>query len=413
MLSILTGPRQTGNLRLWTLGVCLAAVSAACDKVPLLAPPSSTIRLSATTTNVQANGTTEIRATVLEPSGTPVQNGTTVTFSTNLGAVSPAEARTVNGVAAAQFVGNGQSGKATLRAISGGAVSDPLELSVGAAAAGRVTVTASPNQIPAGGTSVITAIVNDTNGNPLSGVLVSFSTDAGSLLNSTDTTSSNGQARTSLTTTRDATVTANAGLTTTTGTSGTTTSAVSGSVKVTVGTLPDLTIAASGSPTEGQAVTFTIGVTGSATTETFQSLFVDFGDGTNSGPLSGSSQNVSHVYNRSGTYLVEVTGTSSSGTTKRATTTIVVAERGLVDVRITKNPDGPVNTNEPVTFTATATGGGTIRSYSWNFGDGRTFTGGSQVSHSYSTPGTKTVTVTATTTDGNSGRGQTQVVVEP
>ena len=30
----------------------------------------------------QANGNAEIRATVLESSGTPVQNGTTVTFST-------------------------------------------------------------------------------------------------------------------------------------------------------------------------------------------------------------------------------------------------------------------------------------------------------------------------------------------
>ena len=46
----------------------------------------------------------------------------------------PVEARTLNGVATVQFLGNGQSGKATIKAISGGAASDALELSVGAAA---------------------------------------------------------------------------------------------------------------------------------------------------------------------------------------------------------------------------------------------------------------------------------------
>ena len=56
-----------------------AVLAVACDKVPLLAPQESTITLSSASTVVQANGTTEIRATVIEPSGTPVQNGTTVT----------------------------------------------------------------------------------------------------------------------------------------------------------------------------------------------------------------------------------------------------------------------------------------------------------------------------------------------
>ena len=85
----------------------------------------------------------------LEPSGTPVQNGTTVTFTTNLGTLSPVEARTLNGVATVQFLGNGQSGKATIKALSGGAASEALELSVGAGAAGRVSVTANPASVPA------------------------------------------------------------------------------------------------------------------------------------------------------------------------------------------------------------------------------------------------------------------------
>jgi adhesin/invasin len=384
MLSIITGVGRSGNLRLWTFVACAGLMTAACDKLPLLAPQSSTIKLSTASTVVQTNGTTEIRATVLEPSGTPVQNGTTVTFTTNLGTLSPQEARTLNGVATVQFLGNGQSGKAQVTAISGGAASEVLELSVGAAAAGRVVVTANPNQVAAGSPSIITATVTDASGNPLSGVQVSFSTDNGSLSSAVSNTSSNGQAQAVLVTSRDATVTATVG----TGT------ATTATVRVTVGSLPDITITPSGTPTE--------------------SIVVDFGDGTNSGVLSGGSQSVSHTYARQGTYLVEATGTSPSGTSKRATTTIAVADRGILNVTISKNPDTAVAKNQPVTFTASTSGDtGTVRSYSWTFGDGQTFNGSSQVTHSYSTSGTKTVTVTVTNTDGNSGKGQTQVVVNP
>src|SRR5688572_8987074 len=170
MLPIMTGLGGSRNLCVWALATSAAVFAASCNKVPLLAPRESTITLSTASTVVQANGATELRATVLEPSGTPVQNGTTVTFSTNLGTVSPGEARTLNGVATAQFLGNGQSGKASVRAISGGAASTPLEISVGAAATGRVVLTANPNQVAPGGASIITATVTDTNGNPLSAV---------------------------------------------------------------------------------------------------------------------------------------------------------------------------------------------------------------------------------------------------
>jgi hypothetical protein len=359
MFSIITGRLHSRYLNVWASAACAGIITSGCDKLPLLAPQQSTITLSSNSNVVQANGSAEIRATVLEQAGTPVQNGTTVTFTTNLGALSPTDARTLNGVAMVQFVANGQSGVAQIKAISGGAASDALELSVGTAAVDRIVVTASPNQIPAGGTSTITARVTDSGGNPLTGVPVTFSTDVG------------------------------------------------------VSSQPDLSITSSTTtPIEGQPVNFTVTVTQGSATETFQSLVVDFGDGTNSGMLGGTTQNVSHVYRSAGTYTVAATGTTPSGNSKRATTVISVADREVVNVTITKNPDTAVARNEVVTFTASATGG-TVRSYSWNFGDGQTFNGSNQVSHSYSTSGNKTVTVTVSTTDGNTGRGQTQVVVNP
>ncbi len=397
MLSIITGLARSGNLRVAVLCAFAAVLAVACDKVPLLAPPESTITLSSASSVVQANGTTEIHAVVIEPSGTPVHNGTTVLFTTNLGTLLPIEAQTHNGVATVQFLGNGQSGRATIKALSGGAASEALELLVGGGAATRVVVAANPNQTAPGSPSVITATVTDADGNALRGVPVSFSTDFGSLSSNTANTSFTGEAQVTLVTNRDATVTASAGAGTAT-------------VRVTVTSLPEITITVSPeSPTEGQPVRFTIGITSTAATETFQSLVVDFGDGTNSGPLGGSNQSVSHIYGSSDVYTVTVTGTSLSGSSKVATTSVSVAERGIVNVTIAKSPD-TVARNQIITFTAHSTGTGTVRSYSWNFGDGQSFNGSSQVSHTYSTAGTKTVTVTVTTTDGNSGRGQTQVV---
>src|SRR5688572_4057715 len=181
MHSIITGLGRSGNRYVWASAACAAVLIAACDKLPLLAPQASTITLSSASTVVQANGTTDIRATVLEPSGTPVHNGTTVTFTTNLGSMSPVDVRTMNGVALARFVANGQSGTAAIKAISGGAASEALTLTVGAAAANGVTLNANPTRVGAsGGPSVITATVTDTSGNPVQSVPVTFSTTAGS-----------------------------------------------------------------------------------------------------------------------------------------------------------------------------------------------------------------------------------------
>ena len=405
MTLIITGLDRSRSAKVGSLALLAAFLCIGCDKVPLLAPPESTITVSSSSSVVQANGKTEIRAIVLESSGTAVQNGTTVLFTTTLGAVTPTEARTTNGVATAEFVANGQSGTAVVKAISGGAVSEELSLTVGAAAAARVVVTASPNQISAGGTSTITARVTDTGGNPLNGVIVSFSTDSGSLSSTSASTSNTGEAQVTLTSNRDATVTATAGGS---GTNG----APSGTAQVTVGTLPEIAMTVGGTLVEGATVTFAITVTETGATEGFQSLTVDFGDGVTSGPLSGGSQGAAHVYGSAGTYTVVVTGTSASGATKRATSIVVIAERPIVNVVISKSPDTAVDKNQPVTFTASVTGG-TPTSYSWTFGDGSTFKGSSQVTHAYTTSGTKTVNVTVTTTEGTTGKGQTQLVINP
>src|SRR5512141_1376374 len=96
--------------RLAALGaIAILSFAAGCDKVPLLAPTGSVINLFATSSSVPLNGEIEIVANVIEQgvatsgsgtgtgggttstttagAGTPVQNGTLVTFTTTIGRI--------------------------------------------------------------------------------------------------------------------------------------------------------------------------------------------------------------------------------------------------------------------------------------------------------------------------------------
>ena len=94
-----------------------------------------------------------------------LQNGTVITFTTTLGRIEPADARTNNGQVRVRFISSGQSGTATITAFSGGASAKLENLRVGTAAAERVLVSASPSVLPPnGGTTEISARVEDTSG---------------------------------------------------------------------------------------------------------------------------------------------------------------------------------------------------------------------------------------------------------
>ncbi len=121
-------------------------------------------------------------ATVIEQAGTAVQNGTVVSFTTTLGRIEPAEARTQNGKVTVKLTADGRSGVAQVTAFSGGAASEKLELPIGSAAAETVTVRAEPARLsPGGGSTQIVALVRDLAGNALSGASVAFSASAGTM----------------------------------------------------------------------------------------------------------------------------------------------------------------------------------------------------------------------------------------
>ncbi|MBW8867854.1 MAG: Ig-like domain-containing protein [Acidobacteria bacterium] len=203
-----------------------AALSVACQKVPLLAPAGSTMTLTTAASTLPINGSTDVIAQIIEAGGVPPHEGTRVTFTTSLGRLQPSEADTdVGGRAIVRFIAT-SSGVASITALSGGTsipAANAVRIQIGAAAVGGVSLQANPTTLAsAGGTTDLTATVSDTSGNPLPGVPVSFSIDttattssgAGSFAASVVTTDANGRATTQFTTNRTTTVVASAGVAT-------------------------------------------------------------------------------------------------------------------------------------------------------------------------------------------------------
>ena len=398
-----------------------ALLTTACDKVPLLAPTNSAITLSANSLVVPAGGNTGLTAFVTESSGTPVQNGTTVRFTTTLGIVTPAETQTTNGIAVATFQAGTSSGIAEIHAVSGGATgatgatgttttttaTNIVKISVGSAAANKVTVRANPASVSASGGTVeiaasVTGGATSTDTSPLAGVPVAFSTTAGTLSDTSATTDVNGIARVLLTTNRKATVTASVG-------------ANSGTIDVTVSPTASVTLATSpASPTVGQAVTLTV----TPAADTAPSVFVDWGDGSSSNlGIVSAARAATHAYTSAGSYGITAT---DNGNTFSTSTAVTVAPRPVFGVDIGVAPSNNPSITAPVTFTATITGdtAAQIVSYKWTFTDpDGTVTTVTTSGKTYTTTltkiGTYNVELTATASDNRSASSQTQVVTKP
>lgn len=377
---------------------------AACNRVPLTAPSGTSITLIAATNTLPVNGSTDVTAVLIEGGqstnggnnggttvtpgvGTPVQNGTHVIFTTTLGRMEPSDAQTNAGKAVAKLIGDGRSGTATITAISG-AASKTMTVAIGAAGASRIAVTANPQAIPAsGGTTTITASVQDAQGNGLLGVPVSFSTTSGTLSQTTVVSNDGGNATTQLTTNAAATVTAS---------SGGASAALSGTVSVTLKSKISVTLTAPTTTiTVSVPATFTVGVTSTGGgTPLVNDVTVDFGDGTKPaalGQISGPTP-VGHLYAQAGSMTIKVTATDPDGQTSSISPPVVVAPLQAVAAA---NPQS-VALGGTILFTVTPTTGAIIDHYVWDFGEGDPpiSTASNAQGHVYLTKGGHTATVT-------------------
>jgi hypothetical protein len=374
------------------------ALVAACDKVPLLAPTGTVITIIPTAKTVSLNSELPITVTVIENgvasggsgssggqragAGTPVQNGTLVSFTTTIGRIEPSEARTHNGQVTVKLITGSTSGSPTIVAYSGGASDTNTDIKIGAAAAGAVSVSGTPQTLGAsGGSSLITATISDDGGAPIGGVPVTFTTTKGSISPTSATTDSSGSVSATLTTTATADVTATAG-------------AKFAKVTVTVNPAGLATFTASANAAAaGVAVVFTATPTAGVV---LTNVHLSFGDGDSKdlGAITSTSPaSVPHTYCTPGSYTATATAFDAAGGTSSLNATVLISP-----LPITLSAPSTVFVGSPATFTAnTGVTSAVVSKYVWTFSDGgpQQTTTAPQIQHVFQTRGIHTVRVDA------------------
>jgi hypothetical protein len=189
--------------------VCaVAALGLACDSAIPTAPAGTILTISANPSQISLNGSSTITVVGRKPNGSPLNEGTEIFFSTDLGSVNPAVAAVdEDGVARTSLRGDGRVGTAAVEARvgtgsggEGGSGIATVQVLVGRTA-GAVSLQATPSSVPESGSTVsLLALVRDDQGQPLAGVSVNFTTDVGTLTSGGAflTTNSQGEARDTL-----------------------------------------------------------------------------------------------------------------------------------------------------------------------------------------------------------------------
>lgn len=160
--------------------VFLVLAAPGCDEASPVAPPGTTLSVTATPSQIGANGTSAIRVTALKSNGTPVNPGTEVRLATTLGTIDEIVETDSSGVAEGTLRGNGRVGMATVTARTGSAEPATVEVEIGEFA-NNITLQATPSQVGPGGTVSLLALVRDDEGRPLQGAGVNFQTELGTL----------------------------------------------------------------------------------------------------------------------------------------------------------------------------------------------------------------------------------------
>jgi len=159
----------------------LTLLFSACDKATPVAPTGALLTISANPTRIDIDGEATITVIARKDTGTAVNPGTEINFSTSLGAIESIVATDDRGVAETTLAGDGRVGTALIAASSGAAAEVSLEVKIGSLA-GSIALQATPSSLPRGGGTIeLLALVRDDTGQPLANVTVNFSTDIGRL----------------------------------------------------------------------------------------------------------------------------------------------------------------------------------------------------------------------------------------
>lgn len=131
------------------------------------------------------------------------------------------------------------------------------------------------------------------------------------------------------------------------------------------------------------------------------------------GELDDSGSEASHTYQEVGTYEAVLVVTDSAGNEDETTVTIEVLAQGANAVLEVDATNGEVPLTVAFDASASTYKEGNIVSYTYDFGDGNDYTGGSTVTYKYTSVGTFTASVTVLADDGATATDSVQIVVRP
>lgn len=200
--------RLLRSFLLLSLGVLAVAVGVACDSATPTAPTGTVLTITASPSQISLDGTSIITVVGRRPDGNPLNEGTEIFFSTDLGNITPTVvAVDEDGIARATLRADGRAGEATVDArvstSSGGGeggagtgtASVTVQIGVDPETRPTLLVSASPSTVFVNETSEITIIARNSDGSPVSaGQTIILTTTLGTLAPTRPQTGSDGTA---------------------------------------------------------------------------------------------------------------------------------------------------------------------------------------------------------------------------
>lgn len=181
--------------------LCLLAPALGCDKASPVAPAGSILSLSANPSKIGLNGSSTITVVGRKPDGNPLNPGTEIRLSSDLGTLSPSIVEVDSGGrATATLRGDGRSGPAKVTAATADAtVETTIQIGETDTTRPTVLVSVNPSTVPVEGTATVTVIARNSDGSPVAaGQPVILTTTLGTLSPNRPTTRADGTATATL-----------------------------------------------------------------------------------------------------------------------------------------------------------------------------------------------------------------------
>jgi adhesin/invasin len=183
------------------LALCLLLPVLGCDKATPVAPAGSFLTISANPSKIGLNGSSTITVVGRKPDGNPLNPGTEIRLSTDLGTLSPSIVQVDNGGSAtATLRGDGRSGPAKVTAATADAtVETTIQIGESDTTRPTVLVSVNPSTVPVEGSSTVTVIARNSDGSPVTaGQTVILTTTLGRLTPNRPVTRADGTATATL-----------------------------------------------------------------------------------------------------------------------------------------------------------------------------------------------------------------------